>query len=381
MLRARSKKKASSAAKRKQEGEEEGNEAEDHTQQASAKPKKAKKEVPEVVTEIDPTPRKPLEAERKTLKVLSWNVDGLRAGGRKEALQAIVEAEKPEVLLLQETKLQEKDVEEWRDALDGYSSFWTCSQEKKGYAGCAAFVKQAKDGLAKASATTGKISSFFAPKKEVAATAAAAALRAVSYGIGPANEAHGVKTKVCDVHGDTDLAGRSITLEFDDIFVVNLYVPNAGQKLENLEQRVGSWDPALREYTKGLQESGKPVVVTGDLNICHKDIDIYNYFAKHLEKQPGCTTCERKSFDEFLQQGEYVDALRHFYPEARGLYTYWSTRANNRPANKGIRLDYFVCSVGLFSENQEGIGVHDCFTCPSLTACSDHCPVGLVLNL
>jgi len=341
--------------------------------------KKEKKPKPEPVTEVDACPRKPVDELKQTLKVISWNVDGLRAPGRGDALRHLVATENPEVIVLQETKLQEAHVEEWRDLLPGYTSYWTCSTLKKGYAGSGAYVKQTSEGLAK-KAKSG-ISSFFAKKSEDEAKAkpSKAALRSVSFGIGPANENFGIKETVVDWQGDTDKAGRSITLEFDEVVVVALYVPNSGQKLENIDHRVDRWDPALQEYVSGIEEkTSKPVVVCGDLNVAHADIDIYNYFAPHMEKTPGCTQRERNSFTEWLEKG-YADALRHMHPEARGQYTYWSTRANNRPSNKGLRLDYFVCPQKLLEPAQEGIRVHDTFTMPDSTTCSDHCPVGLIL--
>jgi hypothetical protein len=149
------------------------------------------------VTEVDPTPRKPLDDSTPCFKVLSWNVDGLRAPGRREALDSIVKAENPDVFFLQETKLQEKDVEEWKDALPGYSSYWSCSQKavKLGYAGVAAFVKSSLCGEESAA---GKISSFFAKKPAEAdkdGEKPASSLVSVTYGIGPGNAKFGVPDK------------------------------------------------------------------------------------------------------------------------------------------------------------------------------------------
>ena len=163
------------------------------------------------VTEVDPTPRKPLDDSTPCFKVLSWNVDGLRAPGRREALDSIVKAENPDVFFLQETKLQDKDVEEWKDALPGYTSYWSCSQKavKLGYAGVAAFVKSSLCGEESAA---GKISSFFAKKPAEAdkdGEKPASSLVSVAYGIAPAChrqcQIQGPR-QVSDSHGDTRVA-------------------------------------------------------------------------------------------------------------------------------------------------------------------------------
>ena len=147
--------------------------------------------------------------------------------------------------------------------------------------------------------------------------------------------------------------------------------------LNDILSRLTVWDPALRAYSKQLTEkTSKPVVLCGDLNVAHKDNDIYNYYAKHMEKTAGCTMRERDNFGMLLDSG-YMDALRHFHPHARGQYTYWSTRADNRPENKGLRIDYFVCSSTLFDGGANV--VHDSYVAPKLTSCSDHCPIGLVI--
>lgn len=271
--------------------------------------------------------------------------------------------------------------------MSGYTSHWSCSQKavKLGYAGVAAFVKSSLCSGDKQAPATGKISSFFAKKSPAsdAENKASSSLVSVTTGIGPGNASFGVASKVIDCHGDTDLAGRSLTLEFEAFVLVTLYVPNSGQKLENLEKRCDAWDPALREYCTNLEsKTKKPVVVCGDLNVAYEELDVYNYYAKHAEKTAGCTTRERDSFTKWLEGG-YTDALRHQYPEARGLYTYWSVRAGNRPPNKGLRLDYFICSNAMFEQagSDKGGKVYDAFTMPDATTCSDHCPVGLVLDL
>jgi exonuclease III len=223
--------------------------------------------------------------------------------------------------------------------------------------------------------------------------------------------------------------GRTITLEFPSFFLVNCYVPNSGQKLERLAYRTDEWyvqrslallmeirDPALTAYLKSLEASGKPVILTGDLNVAHLDLDIHNPMAKHLSKQAGVTPQERQSFGNTLAQ-EFQDALRFFYPgplpsrlfllrrpslillapEHEGQFTYWSIRTNARPENKGLRLDYFMCSKTLFvtpsemeDETREANRVSSSRS-PLVRDCgilhefgvgtSDHCPISLSLQL
>jgi len=194
--------------------------------------------------------------------------------------------------------------------------------------------------------------------------------------------------------------GRTITVEFDKFYLVNCYVPNSGQALERLDYRTTQWDPFLYEYLKAL-EAKKPVVLTGDLNVAHLDIDIYNVGAKHTSKQAGLTPQERESFSRLLHSG-FQDALRFFYPEHLGQFSYWSQRTRARPGNRGLRIDYFMCSRSLFppgespseesqNDNKEGaesqndnkvVEVLDSsILFDDAVGCSDHCPLLLTLRL
>ena len=277
------------------------------------------------VTERDPAPRAVAPADRM-VKFVSWNVNGLRAQGRREALAKIVEEEAPDVICLQETKLQEDHVASFSDLLPGYAQYWSCSIGKKGYAGTAVFTRAAKVGSVTTAtadptvtpavdepAKQKKLSAFFTKAKtdEPAAnqpklskffqtkTADSPATSTTFQGYsGPV-----VKNVIDGIGKPHDGEGRALTVEFEDFALVALYVPNSGQKLEGLDYRVQSWDPALQAHCTSL---GKPVVVTGDLNVAHRDLDIYNYFAPHVPKGAGCTPQEREAFGSWLDSG-FVD--------------------------------------------------------------------------
>lgn len=337
---------------------------------APAKKPKAKKVEPPVVTAQDPAPRQPPPA-KPAFKVVSWNVDGLRAKGRKEMLTKIAAEEKPDLICLQETKLNENDTALWEECLPGYKASFAICTEKKGYSGTAMYVKTAGGGGGGGSGGRNEqktIQSFFAKKKPKAAaessmdaTEPSAAVLGVTFGIGDAEQSVAI--------GE----GRAITVEYAGFYVVNLCknkphdlpyqsqnpvlshrlmgaslgvfpdVPNSGRKLERLDYRVSEWDVALRKYVVGLQES-KPVVVTGDLNVAHSDIDIYNYFKPHLKKTSGCTQRERESMTAYLAETNSIDVFRHFHPESKAHYTFWSQMTKARGSNSGLRLDYFLCS-------------------------------------
>ncbi|XP_057982672.1 DNA-(apurinic or apyrimidinic site) endonuclease, chloroplastic isoform X2 [Malania oleifera] len=269
----------------------------------------------------------PLTGNTKSVKLMSWNVNGLRALLKLEACSALQLAQREDfdVLCLQETKLQEKDVETIKQCLvDGYeNSFWACSSSKLGYSGTA-------------------IISRIKPLS-------------VSYGLGIA---------------DHDTEGRLVTAEFDTFYLLNAYVPNSGEGLKRLSYRVTQWDTSLSSYMKELEKS-KPVILTGDLNCSHEEIDIYNPAGNR--RNAGFTNEERESFGaNFLSKG-FVDTFRKQHPGVVG-YTYWGYRHGVRKTNKGWRLDYFLVSESI-ADN-----VHDSYILPDVTG-SDHCPVGLILKL
>ncbi|OAY40360.1 DNA-(apurinic or apyrimidinic site) endonuclease, chloroplastic isoform X2 [Manihot esculenta] len=271
--------------------------------------------------------RPPPPEDAKFMKLMSWNVNGLRALLKLEGFSAVELAQREnfDVLCFQETKLQEKDVESIKQCLiDGYeNSFWTCSRAKLGYSG-AAIISRVKP-------------------------------LSVSYGLGIP---------------DHDSEGRIVTAEFDSFYLINAYVPNSGDGLKRLSYRVTQWDSSLSNYMKELEKS-KPVILTGDLNCAHQEIDIYNPAGNR--RSAGFTDEERQSFGtNFLSRG-FVDTFRKQHPNVVG-YTYWGYRHGGRKTNKGWRLDYFLVSESIADK------AHDSYIVPDVGG-SDHCPIGLILKV
>ncbi len=250
------------------------------------------------------------------MKLISWNVNGLRACLQKGFLDFFREAD-ADVFCLQETKLQEgqHDLE-----LSGYYQYWNYA-EKKGYSGTALFAREK-------------------PLE-------------VAYGIGV--EEH-------------DREGRVITAEFADFYVVTVYVPNSQRDLARLEYRM-RWEADFLAYLKRLEEK-KPVIFCGDLNVAHQEIDLKN--PKTNRKNAGFTDEERECFGRVLQSG-FVDTYRYFYPEQTGVYSWWSYLFQARAKNAGWRIDYFVVSQCL-TERLADAKIH------TQVMGSDHCPVELDLR-
>ncbi|XP_021661744.2 DNA-(apurinic or apyrimidinic site) endonuclease, chloroplastic isoform X2 [Hevea brasiliensis] len=269
----------------------------------------------------------PLAEDAKFVKLMSWNVNGLKALLKSEGFSAVELAQREnfDVLCFQETKLQEKDVESIKQCLiDGYeNSFWTCSHSKLGYSGTA-IVSRIKP-------------------------------LSVSYGLGIP---------------DHDSEGRLVTAEFDSFYLINAYVPNSGDGLKRLSYRVTQWDSSLSNYMKELEKS-KPVILTGDLNCAHQEIDIYNPAGNR--RSAGFTDEERQSFGTNLLSRGFVDTFRKQHPNVVG-YTYWGYRHGARKTNKGWRLDYFLVSESIADK------VHDSYIVPDVAG-SDHCPIGLILKV
>ena len=247
-----------------------------------------------------------------------------------------------------------------------YKSFWACSNGRKGYSGTAIFVQ------VKNEKKISKIKDFLD-------------IQNVIYGIG--NE-------------EGDLEGRTITIEFENFFIVNTYVPNAGAGLKRLHYRTEAWDKAIVNHLKSLEQNsnGKPVIWGGDLNVAHQNSDFFNPEEKRMEKQAGTTPEERNSFADILSQG-YVDTFRLIHPNVSGVYTYFSMRARNRPYNRGLRLDYFLVSNAIcnnYSNNDntsslqkmkkddsKAVQVIDSFILDNHEEfdLGDHCPIGLLLAI
>ena len=251
------------------------------------------------------------------MKLISWNVNGIRACVTKGFLDFFNEID-ADIFCIQESKLQAGQIDL---ALEGYYQYWNYA-EKKGYSGTAIFTK----------------------KEPIS----------VKYGLG--FEEH-------------DQEGRVITLEFDNFYMVTVYTPNSKTELERLDYRM-VWEDLFRKYLKELEET-KPVIVCGDLNVAHKEIDLKN--PKTNTKNAGFTIEERTKFTELLNAG-FVDTFRHFYPEETGAYSWWSYRFNSRAKNAGWRIDYFLTSEVLRDKLVDA-KIH-----PEVLG-SDHCPVELQINL
>ena len=247
------------------------------------------------------------------MKLVSWNVNGLRACLGKGFLDAF-SALDADIFSIQETKMQPGQAEL---DLPGYKQYWN-SAEKKGYSGTAVFTR-------------------LEPLN-------------VTYGIG--SEEH-------------DREGRAITLEFEDFYLVNCYVPNAQRELTRLDWRM-EWEDALREYLLGL-DSRKPVIYCGDLNVAHQEIDLKN--AKSNRGNAGFTDEERSKLTELLEAG-FVDSFRHLYPDKTGAYSWWSYMFHAREKNAGWRIDYFLVSKSIADKINDSV-IH-----PEIMG-SDHCPVEL----
>ena len=250
------------------------------------------------------------------MKLISWNVNGLRACMDKGFMDFFKEMD-ADVFCLQETKLQAGQIEM---DLPGYYQYWNYA-EKKGYSGTAMFTK--KEPLN------------------------------VTYGIGVEEHDH---------------EGRVITAEFEEYYVVTVYTPNSQRELARLDYRM-TWEEAFLNYIKSL-DAKKPVIFCGDLNVAHKEIDLKNPKTNH--KNAGFTDEERACFSKVLESG-FVDTFRYFYPDMKDIYSWWSYMFQARAKNAGWRIDYFVTSERL-NEKLEDAKIH------TTVMGSDHCPVELTLK-
>ncbi len=250
------------------------------------------------------------------MKLISWNVNGLRACVGKNFLDFFQEID-ADIFCIQETKLQEGQLEL---ALPEYHQYWNYA-EKKGYSGTAVFTREEP--------------------------------LSVSYGLGIAEH---------------DKEGRVITLEYDDFYLVTVYTPNSQNELRRLPYRL-EWEDAFRGYLTGLAAK-KGVVVCGDLNVAHREIDLKN--PKNNRRNAGFTDEERGKMTELLASG-FVDSYRTFYPDTEGVYSWWSYRFRARERNAGWRIDYFLVSENMVSR-MRGAAIHTQVTG------SDHCPVELELS-
>lgn len=255
-----------------------------------------------------------IETEKLSMKkMISWNVNGLRACLGKGFLEYLKESD-ADIFCIQESKLQEGQVEL---ELPGYHQYWNYA-EKKGYSGTAMFTKEEPI--------------------------------AVTYGLGIEEHDH---------------EGRVITAEFPEYYVVTCYTPNSQDGLKRLDYRM-QWEDAFRAYLKEL-EMKKPVIFCGDLNVAHQEIDLKN--PKTNRKNAGFSDEERAKFTELLEAG-FVDTFRYFYPDQEGIYSWWSYRFSARAKNAGWRIDYFCVSESL-KDRLVDAKIH------TEVMGSDHCPVEL----
>ncbi|MDL0079133.1 exodeoxyribonuclease III [Helicobacter zhangjianzhongii] len=247
------------------------------------------------------------------MKLISWNVNGLRACMNKGFME-FFKAVNADVFCIQESKMYKEQAE---FDFSGYYEYWN-SAEKKGYSGVAIFSKQEP--------------------------------LSVGYDMGIAHH---------------DKEGRIITAEFSDFYLVNVYTPNSKRELERLAYRM-EWEDDFRAFLKAL-ESKKPVIVCGDLNVAHKEIDLKN--PKTNRRNAGFTDEEREKMSALLDSG-FTDTYRHFYPDKEGAYTWWSYMGKARANNTGWRIDYFLCSK-ILDSRLKSASIY-----PEILG-SDHCPVGL----
>mmetsp|Transcript_34533 Transcript_34533/g.83532 ORF Transcript_34533/g.83532 Transcript_34533/m.83532 type:complete len:345 (-) Transcript_34533:276-1310(-) len=337
--------KRSSGEKRKQRGTGKGKESKDSQRGKKLKRQSSKPETYDLSA---------IEPAKSKLKIVSWNVNGLRSllEKHKTEVTEYFTRENADIICMQETKVNEDATDEVEKDIcsiaSGYKFYWSCSSVKKGYAGTLIMSK-----------------------------------------VKPIN----VQTD--DVLGMGDKEGRAILAEYKNVIVVNTYVPNSGLKLDRLDYRTTNWDPRLREKIVSLKET-KPVIWCGDLNVAHGDIDVADW-KKKRNKVPGFCDSERENFgrivggdgreitDEMRQKrtasigrpggdgSGFLDVWNHLNPEKVG-YTFWSYRFNARGKNNGWRLDYFVVSEE-FMQQVENLLIREEFWGPS-----DHVPVALLLK-
>jgi len=255
------------------------------------------------------------------MKIISWNVNGIRAIAKKTFFTDLEQLD-PDIICLQETKAQDHQVAETLGSINGNHIF-SNSAERPGYSGTAIISKTR-----------------------------------------PVNIIKGINIK------EYDTEGRVLCLEFERFFLVNIYVPNSGSELKRLDYRQ-KWDKAFFNYLKDL-EIVKPVIICGDLNVAHRDIDLAHPKANY-NKSAGYMQEEIDGMNR-LTEGGLADTFRHFYPNETGRYTWWSFMAGARSKNIGWRIDYFLISRSFLPT------VKDAFILEKITG-SDHCPVGIELDL
>lgn len=267
------------------------------------------------------------------MKIVSWNVNGIRAVHKKGLFMPFVAATKPDIICLQETKAERGQAE--IDLL-GYEEYWNSSKGKKGYSGTAIFTKEKP------------VTVLYDFPEDI-------------------REEYGIDA---DDYGNPNEEGRVIAIELPQVFVVTVYTPNSKDDLSRIPLRHEIWDPAFLAYMQWL-ETMKPVIFCGDLNVAHKEIDLAN--PKSNEGKKGFTKEEREGIDNMVAAG-FIDTFRHFNPELKDAYTWWSHFAHSRERNVGWRIDYVFASKKLQKKLKKA-EIH-----PDIYG-SDHCPVSLELEI
>jgi exodeoxyribonuclease-3 len=266
------------------------------------------------------------------MKIFSWNVNGLRAAIRKGDFLRFIKEQSPDILCLQETKAHKSQVE---IDLPDYEEIWN-SADRAGYSGTAIFTK------------TKPISTLLGFPEEIE---------------------RGFEWDE-DIHGAAVNEGRILTAEFDNFFLINVYVPNSKPDLSRVPLREQVWGPAVRAYIK-LLETSKPVIICGDFNVAHQPIDLANPTANR--KNAGFTDAERADFSKYLD-ADLIDTFRSLHPNATGAFTWWTWRASARERNIGWRIDYFLISKKL----KPVLKSADIY--PKIPG-SDHCPISITLDI
>ena len=260
------------------------------------------------------------------IRIISWNVNGIRALMKKDLLNKYLQKRSPTIFCIGETKLStpdDKEILSLKQNIKGFRyRYFNTSRARKGYSGVAIWSKKK-------------------PLKD-------------TYGIGIE---------------EFDKEGRAITLEYDSFYLINVYVPNSGQTLQRLQARVGTWDKHLQQYITTL-ELTKPVILVGDLNCAHMDVDVHN--PKTCKSFAGFTPQERASFNQMLASTKLQDSYRYLHPSVVA-YTYWSYRQNSRQKNKGWRIDYCLLSPKIIKRLTHAFIDSD-------VVGSDHCPVGITFE-
>ena len=251
----------------------------------------------------------------------SWNVNGIRAVLNRKDLQEYLNKAKPDIICINETKIDEEAFNKAKIELEGYHGYWNFCKCSAGYSGVAIFSKYLPISL----------------KEDLA-------------------------------ESEHSQEGRVLTMEFEKFYLITAYIPNSGQKLDRLEYRVGDYDKCFQKHCEELRQQ-KTVIVCGDLNVCHKEIDIAR--PKGNEKTAGFTIEERNSFTQFLEKG-WIDTFRRLNPEVV-KYSWWSMRTKGREKNIGWRLDYFLV-------NEEGWEIVKDSRVNNEIMGSDHCPIELDID-